>query len=91
VSSPVVLDDTHAVAAGSTLGEGLFFFTLGQAPQVLPPPSGFAVNDVAVSPDQTTVIVAMTNQTTIKTDLFVTTDLVNYAPLTTNGSRSPTF
>jgi DNA-binding beta-propeller fold protein YncE len=63
---------------------------VSQAPQVLPPPSGFGMNDVAVSPDQTTVIVTMTNQTTVKTDLFVTTDLVNYAPLTT-GARPPTF
>jgi hypothetical protein len=95
ITRPSVLDGTHALAVGA-LGPssdlGLVVFTLGQAAQLLPPPTGLTINDLAVSVDQSTIVVAMTDKQTFLTNLFVTTDFQTYTPLTQTGHvHTPTF
>jgi hypothetical protein len=95
ITHPVVLDSTHALAVGAldnSSDQGLVVFTLGAAPQVLPPPTGLTMNDLAISADQSTIVVAMTDKTTFLTNLFVTTDLKTYTPLTQTGHvHGPAF
>jgi hypothetical protein len=95
ITHPTVLDGTHALVpgiVGNTNQQGLVLVTLGQPAQMLPPPTGFVINDLTISHDGVTAVVAMTNNSTFKTDLFVTTDFQSYTPLTQNGgNHNPAF
>ncbi len=93
LTKPLIFPDGTILALGQVgSADGILVVGNGAVTGTIPAPAGYSMDSITESPDGSTLVVQGHDTTMFANDLYVTTDLQNFTPITTDGkNKFPSF